>query len=525
MAVKLRFEYILLLSAVFSFLTVLYSGHEKAIVSLNDLTKYPESLRSFSDGLDGTYPRPWKRAPSSRPHEGKKRVIDNNNSDSERNDINIVSDSSANVVVNVFYHTYAGPTEQHRELSRRIVREQIEYLGQASQATRLYYKWNLHYTSVGNATVLAPEWIQSLCREYSNSTLSCHHLAHLEDSHEEYTLTAMHNHCRQHPASTDHDHQQKQQQIVVYIHTKGAFLHSDMPVLQSTNEKWMPSLTKAPITSACLASLLPKGLISSNRTNLSALCNVCGLQFYPVWTMFFPGNMFAAHCSYIRRLLPVKLYAQKMQQIASELRPKRKKGPKLLPPNATWNFAGYENRDDHFGLDRFSNEHWIGSHPHLRPCDMTPEFHTGLFSQLPLDQVQLIFEQSETLMQPAPRVPLLQSKFYRWRKGKMLELIQQAEQNQHRRPHSYFLLPGILYRMYRLYGENNNQSDYSGHHNFDHEVDRPVEGTTEQDGTDRFFRLPTPQFLPPTDSWIWDYFPHGTVWREKVKNHPADALW
>lgn len=32
----------------------------------------------------------------------------------------------------------------------------------------------------------------------------------------------------------------------------------------------------------------------------------------------------------------------------------------------------FADRLDRFGLERYSTEHWIGSHPNIKPCDMAP---------------------------------------------------------------------------------------------------------------------------------------------------------
>jgi len=444
---KFRLAHILLISILSFWFVGLHSRHEETAPSVRKLSDSPMIATTSPE--------------KPRKHTAPQAAFD--------------EATDTRVVVDVFYHTYAGPTEEHQIVSRRVVQQQLEYLGQASQQNR-GFKFILHYTSVGNATVLSPDWVQSLCREYSNNTLSCLHLGHMDQGHEESTLQQLHSHCR----SVDDNAKKKQEHLVVYIHSKGAFLHKEAPAIQALNEKWMPPLTLAPITPACLASLLPK---TAGQHHSTPVCNVCGLQFYPMWSLFYPGNMFSAHCSYVSQLLPVHDYATQMQELATQIRsmkPRSRQNQQSTFPDTIWTHMGYKNSDDHYGVGRYSNEHWVGSHPQIRPCDMTPAHQTRLFSQLPPDEVQRIFEQSDSLVQPAPRVPLFQGKWYRFRPGQMKNLVDTAVLQNHQRPHSYFLLPGILYRMYKLYANSSKA------------------------------------FPPPQDSWIWDYYPHGQVWKDKI---------
>jgi len=391
------------------------------------------------------------------------------------------------VTVNVFYHTYAGPTEAHQNLSRLIVDKQVRYLGKAAQA-KSDYLWILRYTSVGNATVLDPEWVKGLCKKYGNNTLDCRHLGHLADGHEEYTLQKMHEHCGSVPDPKMRTPDNQTHHLIVYIHSKGSFLRANMDFLQNANEKWMPSLTRAPMTSACLDSLLPrKGSINANGHTADSICNVCGLQVYPLWAIFVPGNMYAAHCSYISKLLPIQDYTEQMQQLARQVRPKGRRLPRERDISEFWSHVGYTNRDDHYAVGRYSNEHWIGSHPEIRACDITPSNHTGLFSQLAPQDAEKVIALADSLVQPAPRVPLFEGKWYRFRRNLLKGEVAWAQEHNHSRPHSYFLLPGILYRMHYFYG--NHQSNGTGC-----------------------------CFPPPPDSWIWDYYPNGQVWRERI-NH------
>jgi len=76
--------------------------------------------------------------------------------------------------------------------------------------------------------------------------------------------------------------------------------------------------------------------------------------------------MFAARCDYVAKLLPPSNFSSRLEQaigIVLTLRIKRQILTNLLKPD----------RRDYFGDGRFSDEHWITSHPDLKPCDCDPK--------------------------------------------------------------------------------------------------------------------------------------------------------
>jgi hypothetical protein len=74
--------------------------------------------------------------------------------------------------------------------------------------------------------------------------------------------------------------------------------------------------------------------------------------------------MFSATCSYVRKLAPPAEFSDRMNAAIEKmvmLRLKEQIISILLP-----------ERKDRFGLERYSDEHWIGSHPDVKPCDCDP---------------------------------------------------------------------------------------------------------------------------------------------------------
>ena len=375
------------------------------------------------------------------------------------------SSSQIRKTITVFYHTFANPNKipssknapsiggarsvLTKEQTMAIVSEQMQQIAQAAHATRGRYDWNVRYASVGEAGVINASWVQSsFCQAatapYYAPNLHCQYLGHELEGHEEVTLQRLHDFCRNsHPES-----------IVIYVHTKGTF-HA-----HEANDEWRRMLTKAVLKESCLQSL-DDNHNNHGENHSSSACDVCGLQFYPIWITMFPGNFFATRCSYVRQLLPVDQHSSKMAEIVESVKASRRK---------IWITRLYPWQNDVLGAGRWSKEAWIASHPNLRPCDLAGNI-TQLFLKVSPDMALQHIRQSKVL--PAPRIAAHEGDWYR----RSLKALQRATSRQAgQRPHEYFLLPGQLYRYYKLYGQ-----------------------------------------FPPDESWVWQWYPHGKQWREKVQ--------
>jgi len=95
-----------------------------------------------------------------------------------------------------------------------------------------------------------------------------------------------------------------------------------------------------------------KGVVGCLQQGALASSDVCGLRASPLPHPHFPGNMWAARCSYVARLPDPSKFNKKMV-LASKSR-----GGKCQP----W----------HVGLSRFSAEHWILAHPSAVVSDSLP---------------------------------------------------------------------------------------------------------------------------------------------------------
>ena len=116
---------------------------------------------------------------------------------------------------------------------------------------------------------------------------------------------------------------------VIYLHSKGSFHPT-----RANNQ---------------LRRFITTGALSRECAELPDTCNVCSSRMSPMPHPHTSGNMWLARCSYVRNhLMEPFLFQEEM-------------GP---------------NKGDCGGAERFSAEHWVHSHPSVRPCDLytQPDF-------------------------------------------------------------------------------------------------------------------------------------------------------
>jgi hypothetical protein len=227
--------------------------------------------------------------------------------------------------------------------------------------------------------------------------------------------------------------------------------------------------------------------------------------------MHVPGNMWTVSCSYVSQLLPPEEFKERHEQTIGAFLIMRLRG------QMTSNTFRKE-RMDRYGLDRYAAEHWVGSHPAVRPCDMEA---SGLFpywlphrrvlsefiplsfamaprrvdpkyaiekltnSSLPLKQIfdwnningWCMFELKRTCREDRER--FVEDAFETCRKKTTRSLfgdrITAVRKKSQTRIREFFLLPGHLLKWLSIYGE-----------------------------------------APSTDSWVWDHFPDGEFWKDAV---------
>lgn len=326
----------------------------------------------------------------------------------------------------IFYHIFVPPKNHKNAL--RIVQEQLDQLYQSLEqltVNRNFFPATMYYTTIGDLPreLSAGNLVQ--CRK---PKLQCQHLQHFKQGSETVTLHSLYEYCR--VAGPD--------KIVTYLHSKGSFHH------HKVNERWRKHLTGAALHYDCVNE--------TSRSNNQ--CDVCGLYFYTQWTNFYPGNMWTAKCSYIQQLIHPKTFTIRQEEAISALLWLRYKGflTSIL----------FDDRLDRFGLERYSMEHWIASHPDIRPCDIATsplkDWLKGLATE----------EQYTLAIGPRHRGPPVDIP-----PENVTDILQM---NETARRMELFYLPGRLRLWDALY-----------------------------------------QKIPRHDSWIWTWFPDGLFWKDQAR--------
>ncbi len=122
-----------------------------------------------------------------------------------------------------------------------------------------------------------------------------------------------------------------------------------------------------------MAAVTSEQCLSSHDPNTTN-CDVCGLLALPFPFLHYSGNFFTARCSYITKLVHPDTIAKRLQRLAKVA---------MLAASDVPDSDGAERRGVSFtfgllpatapflGLHRFSGEHWVGSHPSARACDLS----------------------------------------------------------------------------------------------------------------------------------------------------------
>ena len=343
-----------------------------------------------------------------------------------------------------------------------------EQLAQVRRYARSHFSTpiKVYYNTIGQEGILPKDVQKDICQE---PNLDCIHMHHYDQGQEDLTLQNLYEYCQQPPPPQQQLESREDTRRVAYLHAKGSF-HKTL-----YNNKNRVTVTFS-VLNKCLDILGNRTMQEGNAEAASGrTCDACGGMFLPIWGPFFSTNMWAAQCSYINKLIPPRDFAHRMQKMhetlwgenasaaimaggdASMLLQTRTTTIKpLLRFNMMQDIGPYC-----MGTGRYGSEHWVASHPSLRPCDArgvrlgTPvaprqPLTTETVSQLKLLNVQRILR-------------VLQNEQLRWRE--------------------YFLLPGYLYRTTFLY-----------------------------------------QTLPPPNSWVWSWFPDGDMWRAKAVQYGLNVV-
>ena len=338
----------------------------------------------------------------------------------------------------LFYNLFIPEEAEGVEHAVEVITEQ---LGQVASRLRKLEKDQrlavLYYNLIGNSRAFPEKRMQKLCSGL-HSQLSCKQIGSYETASESVTLQDIYDFCQNDNVSDAR---------VSYIHSKGSYHQTEV------NTNWRRALTDSVVHQDCL---FPP----------DDQCNVCGAQFYTRFSTMYPGNMWTAKCSYVKRLLP---------PLEGGEYDKRKKESviKFLKYRLWGQLSStlLDDRVDYFGLGRYRLEHWIGSHPSIIPC----ELHNKNISFADMINGDVTPANYSWALGPRRNEVV----------GELVAARQKIENDEDAQFREYYFLPGNLLKWFTLYGS---------------------------DG------------VPPQSSWVWKFFPGGEKWRSLVNLYGENAV-
>ena len=168
-------------------------------------------------------------------------------------------------------------------------------------------------------------------------------LRHDEQGNEKGTLELLYKHCTENPEDT-----------VTYIHNKGSFHPSP--------------------ENDALRKFLTRGALSQECAGMPDTCNVCSSRMSPYPHPHTSGNMWTAKCDYIQKLYDPYEFEERMNKL----------------------YQGSKSPAWSVGSDRFAAEHWVHSHPSVKPCDLSDDSFVWSYDNIPPHDFKIG-------LKPAPR--------------------------------------------------------------------------------------------------------------------------
>jgi len=350
------------------------------------------------------------------------------------------------------------PHELHSRngMATRLLAEQLEQISKSlgvfgSLGTTVYV------TTVENSG-LNQTRLQAICDQATSNQIRCILQSHVDEvgMGEINALSNLYHYCHGRgraagiPGKESNNHNNKNARVV--------YLHNTHNNSDDSIYRWRRAITDAVTHQTCLNP--------PDKT-----CHVCGLQFVspPNSPMpFFVDNSFTASCEYIQSLLPPKVFSNQMQQVATEgLRWRHRKRLLLL------NKLG-DGTLQSLGQGRgFATDHYIGSHPNLKPCDLSMEGSSSAASwqqRGPSSTTEDAFRWSMF-----PRSEQMEAN--------LSSVPDHIRQDPDQRLRYYRFLPGLLFRYIQLYNST-----------------------------------------PPESSWVYQHLPDGTFWREAVQEYGTNVV-
>lgn len=253
----------------------------------------------------------------------------------------------------IFWNIYVHPEpgrDKYVKTAKRIIQEQLKYRREEPELVNA----TIYYSHFGK-------------QDFEIQDCSpCKRIAGGEHGNEQITLQKLYEYCTVNP-----------QDRVLYMHTKGSYTRCRKNHL--------------------LRNFLMKGIFSPECYDMptNGTCDVCTSHFSTFPFHSVAGNMFVAECDYVRKLIPPDDFStakaavmEKVWNVTDRLKDEELKADKygkalfrtiyhlksrerkqMRKGRRDWQI----HREPWVGVGRYSMEHWIHSHPSVRPCDVFDE--------------------------------------------------------------------------------------------------------------------------------------------------------
>jgi hypothetical protein len=239
----------------------------------------------------------------------------------------------------IFYNTFVRLNGAQKTRGNRIIKEQLDMI----DSQPLLANATVHYSRFGALDIDWPGCGNRTCLE----------IVAQSEGDEVMTLQPLHEYCVKNPLDR-----------VIYIHSKGTYTAT------VSNDVLRNVLMKAVTSEECV------GMPAKNGT-----CNACSTQLTAMPFTSYPGNMWVAECAYVRKLIPPKDFEPAKQKIHKDLLNATKqignfRIREVSLDNGTTTFKFKDGvfwqitRESWVGVARYAMEHWLGSHPDFKPCDV-----------------------------------------------------------------------------------------------------------------------------------------------------------
>ena len=264
----------------------------------------------------------------------------------------------------IFFNTFAKGDEANHARAHGIIQSQLQEIN----SQPLLNGAPVFYVRLGD---LDWEWPVSLCTNKNNVTSSSFDM--IPHHQQQQQQQQQHRQCTQIAAQPEGDeiislqsmHQycvKNQHARVIYMHSKGTYTASPQ------NDQLRTILMKAITSKECLD--FPK---DNNG------CNTCSTRLNYAISPMYVGNMFVADCNYISKLIPPIEFEPRKRRMIDQMRNNTIQTSSIfyetrLNDRMHYKFRkqklAFIDRKSLTGIGRYAAEHWLGSHPDLKPCEV-----------------------------------------------------------------------------------------------------------------------------------------------------------